>query len=198
MTVTEEIMAVFENIKIGTQFTSTEIKQMVHNRFGRNTSSIIPSDYCYNRLNNGIDFERQPHLFEYTADNLYTYLGIGFPYNGKIYHKPQKGIEICVAEMVNGKIKSELNKPIKHTAETVSTNATLAHKTKREPGLQLRFQVLKRDNFKCCSCGASPAKDPSIELHIDHIIPWSKGGETSIDNLQTLCSKCNIGKSDII
>ena len=61
---------------------------------------------------------------------------------------------------------------------------------------KLRYQVLKRDNFKCCACGASPAKDPSVELHIDHIIPWSKGGETTIENLQTLCSRCNLGKSD--
>ena len=61
---------------------------------------------------------------------------------------------------------------------------------------KLRYTVLKRDNFKCCACGASPAKDPSVELHIDHIVPWSKGGETTIENLQTLCSKCNIGKSD--
>ena len=61
---------------------------------------------------------------------------------------------------------------------------------------KLRYQVLKRDDFKCCACGASPAKDPSVELHIDHIIPWSKGGESTLENLQTLCSKCNIGKSD--
>jgi 5-methylcytosine-specific restriction endonuclease McrA len=61
---------------------------------------------------------------------------------------------------------------------------------------KLRYQVLKRDNFKCCACGASPAKNPAVELHIDHIIPWSKGGKTTLENLQTLCSKCNIGKSD--
>ena len=61
---------------------------------------------------------------------------------------------------------------------------------------KLRYKVLKRDNFKCCACGASPAKDPSVELHIDHIIPWSKGGESVLENLQTLCSKCNIGKSN--
>lgn len=61
---------------------------------------------------------------------------------------------------------------------------------------KLRYQVLKRDNFKCCACGASPAKDPSVELHIDHIIPWSKGGETTLENLQTLCSRCNLGKGN--
>lgn len=72
------------------------------------------------------------------------------------------------------------------------------HKTKREVNLRLRFLVMQRDNFKCCICGASPAKDPSVELHIDHIVPWSKGGETTMDNLQTLCSKCNLGKSDLM
>ena len=61
---------------------------------------------------------------------------------------------------------------------------------------KLRYTVLKRDHFKCCACGASPAKDPSVELHIDHIVPVAKGGETSLDNLQTLCSKCNLGKGD--
>ena len=61
---------------------------------------------------------------------------------------------------------------------------------------KLRYQVLKRDNFKCCACGASPAKNPAVELHIDHIVPWSKGGETTLENLQTLCSRCNLGKSD--
>ena len=71
------------------------------------------------------------------------------------------------------------------------------HKTSRDINLRLRFQVLKRDNFKCCMCGRSPASTPGLELHIDHIIPYSKGGETVIDNLQTLCSDCNLGKSNL-
>ncbi|MFR4784857.1 MAG: HNH endonuclease [Pilosibacter sp.] len=68
------------------------------------------------------------------------------------------------------------------------------HKTSRSINLRIRFLVLRRDDFKCCKCGASPAKDPSVILQVDHIIPWSKGGETVLENLQTLCSKCNIGK----
>ena len=72
------------------------------------------------------------------------------------------------------------------------------HKTPRDINLRLRFKVLQRDNFKCCACGASPAKDPAVELHVDHIMPWAKGGETVLENLQTLCSKCNLGKSDIV
>lgn len=70
--------------------------------------------------------------------------------------------------------------------------------TSRDINLRLRFLVMQRDNFKCCMCGASPAKDPAIVLHIDHIVPWAKGGETTYENLQTLCSKCNLGKSDLL
>lgn len=80
----------------------------------------------------------------------------------------------------------------------IATATTSKHHTTRNINTRLRFMVLARDNFKCCACGASPAKDPSVELHVDHIVPWAKGGETVIDNLQTLCSKCNLGKSDLL
>lgn len=72
------------------------------------------------------------------------------------------------------------------------------HRTPRDVNYRLRFKVMQRDNFKCCLCGASPAKDTTVELQVDHIFPWAKGGETIIDNLQTLCSVCNLGKSDLI
>ena len=62
---------------------------------------------------------------------------------------------------------------------------------------RLRAQVLIRDNCICQMCGASPAKNPAVDLHADHIKPWSKGGETVLENLRTLCMKCNIGKSDL-
>lgn len=80
----------------------------------------------------------------------------------------------------------------------VDVKSNVAHRTNRKVNLRMRFRIMSRDNFKCCICGASPAKDPSVELHIDHIIPWAKGGETVIENLQTLCSKCNYGKSDLL
>lgn len=72
----------------------------------------------------------------------------------------------------------------------------IKHKTPREPSKGLRYDVLKRDGFKCVICGKSPATNPNIELHIDHIKPYSLGGETEINNLQTLCSYCNLGKGN--
>lgn len=70
-------------------------------------------------------------------------------------------------------------------------------KTGRDPSLRLRWHVLQRDHFTCCACGASPAVTLGVELHVDHIIPWSKGGKTITTNLQTLCSVCNLGKSNL-
>ncbi len=70
-------------------------------------------------------------------------------------------------------------------------------RTGRTVDYRLRFRVMQRDNFTC-KCGRSPAKDPEVILHIDHIHPWAQGGETEFDNLQTLCSKCNLGKSDLV
>jgi hypothetical protein len=71
------------------------------------------------------------------------------------------------------------------------------HRTKRAPSHRLRFKVMKRDHFKCRACGRSPATDHVTVLHVDHIIPWDAGGETTFDNLQTLCDTCNLGKSNL-
>ena len=71
------------------------------------------------------------------------------------------------------------------------------HATGRHPSLRLRWKVLQRDRFTCRGCGRSPALVPGVELHVDHIEPWGKGGQTILENLQTLCLTCNLGKSDL-
>lgn len=58
----------------------------------------------------------------------------------------------------------------------------------------LRYQILKRDGFRCTICGRR-AQD-GVTLHVDHIKPVSKGGLTTPSNLRTLCNECNLGKSD--
>ena len=52
--------------------------------------------------------------------------------------------------------------------------------------------VWNRDGGKCVYCGSTE------NLHLDHIIPFSKGGDTSVENLQLLCQKCNLQKSNKI
>ena len=86
----------------------------------------------------------------------------------------------------------ETEKSLVTTAEITSK-----HKTKRDINWRLRFLVMRKDNFKCVACGRNPASDSEIILHVDHILAWDKGGETVYENLQTLCSICNIGKSNL-
>jgi len=113
----------------------------------------------------------------------------------------RKALETFVAYM-NGEKDAEIPEETEDIqlpvdVQQFNTASQPVHKTKREINLRMRFLVMKRDDFKCCMCGRSPATTPGLELHIDHIVPWSKGGETVIGNLQTLCSDCNLGKSDL-
>lgn len=71
------------------------------------------------------------------------------------------------------------------------------HTTSRDPSLRLRWKVLQRDRFTCRGCGKSPATTLGVELQVDHINPWDAGGETVLENLQTLCEPCNSGKSNL-
>ena len=70
----------------------------------------------------------------------------------------------------------------------------VANKTKRNIPLGMRYKVFKKDNFKCVACGKN-AND-GAKLHIDHKLPFSLGGLTELNNLQTLCSECNLSKSN--
>jgi 5-methylcytosine-specific restriction endonuclease McrA len=70
-----------------------------------------------------------------------------------------------------------------------------ARLTPRNPSASLRHRILKRDHFRCVHCGGSPAMDAGVVLHVDHILPWCKGGQTVEENLQTLCDRCNRGKA---
>ena len=69
-------------------------------------------------------------------------------------------------------------------------------RTSREINWRLRAKVLIKHSCICQMCGDSPAKNPDTVLHVDHMLAWANGGETVEENLQTLCAKCNIGKSD--
>jgi len=68
-------------------------------------------------------------------------------------------------------------------------------KNKRETiTKKIRFEVFKRDGFRCVYCGGEP---PKVILEVDHIDPVSKGGSNDINNYVTACFDCNRGKSNI-
>lgn len=89
----------------------------------------------------------------------------------------------------------ELNTP---TLDALS--ATLVEKirwTKSAAGqralmtAKLRSYIKNRDGYACLQCGVSLASEPHLLLEVDHIVPVSKGGLSTHENLQTLCWRCN-------
>ncbi|HRY77026.1 MAG TPA: HNH endonuclease [Candidatus Paceibacterota bacterium] len=109
----------------------------------------------------------------------------------------RKALEAFIEYVNHGKNEPrEEQKSLPIERLDVEAQAT-KHKTNRTINWRLRFIIMKRDNFKCKKCGRSPATDPTIILHVDHKTAWANGGETVLENLETLCSKCNIGKSDL-
>lgn len=87
--------------------------------------------------------------------------------------------------------KRELEKVVRQ--ELIDSGELFGDEPKRPPiPREVVDAVYKRDGGKCVYCG-------SVEnLQLDHIIPFSKGGATTLENLQLLCQKCNLEKSNHI
>lgn len=68
-------------------------------------------------------------------------------------------------------------------------------KHKSRPQLKLRYEILKRDDFKCVYCGRTSEE---VVLEIDHVNPVAIGGDSNPENLVTACKDCNIGKCDFL
>ena len=82
----QKVQNVFQN-RNGEKFTRKEIIDLVVNTYpGTNRRSVIPSDYCYNRINSGDRFDF--HLFEWLDQDRYLCLGLNHPYTGTIYWRP--------------------------------------------------------------------------------------------------------------
>lgn len=57
-----------------------------------------------------------------------------------------------------------------------------------------RFEIFKRDRFRCTYCGATPVDRP---MHVDHVKPVVEGGTDAPENLVTACGDCNLGKGGV-
>jgi hypothetical protein len=67
-------------------------------------------------------------------------------------------------------------------------------KKRKSTGKRQRFEIFKRDGFRCVYCGATPVRTP---LHVDHVVAVANGGTNDPANLVTACADCNGGKSSI-
>ena len=100
ITIYEQIKKILKN-KEGSLVSPPVVKDLLYKKFGTNPDSVILSDYCYNRLNLGINLTK--HLFQYIDKGRYKYLGEDYSYTGPIFSKSigQKN-ESVVGKWVNG------------------------------------------------------------------------------------------------
>lgn len=108
-----------------------------------------------------------------------------------------KSLVESLNRFLTAEIPSEDEEPSGHQESCTRTSSIQALQLaeKRVPVLPgWRWQVFQRDAWRCVACG----KDAShgVLLHVDHILPRSLGGRDEIDNYQTLCHICNVGKSN--
>ena len=105
MTIDEQMVEIVNDLvgNFGTDYviTTRELYEIFFKRFGRKEGSVIPSDYCYNRVNNGTTLNK-PAVFEFLGRGKYKCLGLNYPYNGPIYHKPKSQGEFIVGKCVDG------------------------------------------------------------------------------------------------
>lgn len=88
---------------MGCEINSGELKALISTHFGTNLSSIIPSDYCYNRVNKGIVFSKHSRLFAYVDRGVYKCLGTDYLYNEPAFTRPKdSNTDVMVGIWENG------------------------------------------------------------------------------------------------
>lgn len=92
MRILDEIEEFTKSFPKDYEFTATWFKKELNKKYNRSEGSYIPSDYCYNRKNNGINHDKQSHYFIYLGRNKYKYVGKDYAYNGEIEENPRKKV----------------------------------------------------------------------------------------------------------
>ncbi len=103
----------------------------------------------------------------------------------------QDTIKAVFLDRVN--IVSEYDKCVRSPTSEIRLPSVVSLKSYIKPSRQpafTRFNVFLRDRFSCQYCGSRE------ELTFDHVIPRSKGGATTWDNVVAACSPCNLRKGD--
>lgn len=90
MSILDEIEEFVKTLPIDYEFSTKWFKTELSRKYHRSEDSYIPSDYCYNRKNNGIIYEEQPHYFLYIKQGKYKYVGKEYVFNGIPVHNPKQ------------------------------------------------------------------------------------------------------------
>jgi hypothetical protein len=101
-------------------------------------------------------------------------------------------LNLWVRQQAEASVAEDQKKPSETGDSVMLTALSAANKVRVMPAI--RWQVFQRDQWKCVSCGRN--SHSGAILHVDHIIPRSRGGPDTLDNYQTLCDVCNIGKGN--
>ncbi|NMG09659.1 HNH endonuclease [Brasilonema sp. UFV-L1] len=105
-----------------------------------------------------------------------------------------RGLIRDLIHQANSEKAGKSKKPkVKKSATTKFRVQPKQDNTKRSRHIpaSVRVLVLHRDGYKCVFCGCTSQQ---VQLEVDHIVPFSKGGNNDLNNLQTLCRDCNRGK----
>lgn len=165
---------------------TAEKNEAEYKKYVQELSQIPPTEYEKKRW---IKWERKEYekrikklLVDYTVTIRWTYRSP----QGRNYYSRHS---IFSKEHVNWL----LNVWTREMEEKETRQAQIARE-RAAMSPSLRYKVLKRDGYRCRICGSTAAD--GVKLEVDHIYPVSLGGKTELSNLQTLCERCNRGKSN--
>lgn len=191
---------------------TSQIKDLLHKNFSTNVSSVLPSDYCYNRINlNSSGY----YFFERVDQGKFKYLGEDYPYTGEIIWHQQGNEEKIVGYWQNGKriqfidiMKGTEDKLflLQSESETDSYNEggysyRLHRQYERDGDLpkEKKFHILNKTGKLACeacdfnfNCFYGSRGEGFIECHHNKPISEMKEKQkVSIDDLSLLCSNCH-------
>lgn len=169
----EEVLNNFEAVEQGKQILKAE-KENILNSINNDIPFLIRT-FSKKNLEKNLGFRPIDLTTTYFPHYIFKYVSSGG------YASTQCDIVMNI---------ENLNRFIKYLSEVIKFKKSVAGQRALMTS-SLRKQIMKRDNYTCQICGVSTYKEPNLLLEIDHIIPVSRGGLTTEQNLRTLCWKCN-------
>ena len=161
---------------------------------------LDPKKYDQPMRHRGGTFTANGHFFE--AAKSYHEKRIEKPELIRVYEKIKDGIWVfngvfdladAWTEKANGRNVFKFKLLVTDEADVVTKDRYADLEHNRMIPTSVKLAVWRRDHGQCTQCGSAD------NLHFDHIIPYSKGGSSLVeDNIQILCARHNLGKSDKI